>query len=563
MVLSGRELREREAFMKPWKHSRIGDLFFDVCKREGPKEALVFGGRRMSYDELLTRTLKVASGLLKLGIGKDEKVGVLCPNIFEWPLAELSCGLIGAVCVPVNMLHRLVELEYTLKQSDISTLIMIDRFLNADFLSMIYEICPEFKDGKAGELRSEKLPLLRNIITLTHPPWKGMFSFKDLEDNLGSNGPDDKELRERMDSISSDDLFIIQYTSGTTAFPKGVMLHHEAVISNSYWFLRRVGINSCDRIFSVMPFYHVGGSASSLIGTLNFGATLYMTQRFDAKEAMEIIQQERCTAMFGLDTMYLMMLGHPDYEKYDLSSLKKGFSSGNPEALKKIATTMGIEGLTNLYGLSECGSNATVGDKEDTLERRCTSNGRPHPGMEIKIVDPQTRQTLPPKTPGEIAIRGFSVMKGYYKKPKETQEVLDVDGWLYTGDLGRLDPERYLQFLGRIKDAYRVGGENVSALEVEGFFMQHPKVLRACAIGVSDDRLIEVGMVFIDLKPGETATEQEMIDYCKGRIAPFKVPRYVRFTHDFPMTGSGKIQKFLLKEKALLELGLESPKQNF
>jgi fatty-acyl-CoA synthase len=222
---------------------------------------------------------------------------------------------------------------------------MIDRFLNADFLSMIYEICPEFKNGKAGELCSEKLPLLRNIITLTDIPRKGMFTFRQVEEELGNQGPDDKELKKRMDSISPDDIFIIQYTSGTTAFPKGVMLHHEAVISNSYWFLSRLGINSSDRIFSVLPFYHVGGSVSSLVGTLNFGATLYMPQRFDAKETMEIIQREKCTAMFGLDTMYLMMLGHPDYKMYDLSSLKKGFSSGNPEALKKSPLIWELKGL--------------------------------------------------------------------------------------------------------------------------------------------------------------------------------------------------------------------------
>jgi fatty-acyl-CoA synthase len=455
------------------------------------------------------------------------------------------------------MLHRLVELEYTLNQSDATTLIMIDRYATADFLSMMSEICPEIKNARPGDLRSEKLPLLRNVITLTDPPWQGMYSFSYLENELGKNGPDDNELRERMDSILPDDIAIMQYTSGTTAFPKGVLLHHEAVISNAYWFIRRVGVDSSDRIFSVMPFYHVGGSGSSLFGTLNFGATLYMSQRFDAKETMEIIQEEKCTTMFGLDTMYLMMIQHPDFEKYDLSSLKKGFSSGNPEALKKIINMIGIEGLTNLYGLSEVGSNATIGDREDSVERRCEFNGRPHPGMEIRIVDPQTRKTLPPKTPGEIAIRGFSLMKGYYKKPKETQEALDKDGWLYTGDLGQLDSEGYLQFLGRIKDTYRVGGENVSAQDVENFYMQHPKVLRACAIGVPDERLIEAGMVFIDLKKGETATEKEMIDYAKGRIAPFKVPRHVKFTHDFPMTGSGKIQKFILKENAVKDLGLE------
>jgi fatty-acyl-CoA synthase len=272
---------------------------------------------------------------------------------------------------------------------------------------------------------------------------------------------------------------------------------------------------------------------------------------------MEIIHKEKCTAMFGLDTMYLMMIQHPDFEKYDLTSLKKGFSSGNPEALKKIAKTIGIEGLSNVYGLSEVGANATLGDKEDSLERRCTSNGRPHPGLEIRIADPQTHESLPPNTPGEIAIRGFCVMKGYYKKPKETEEALDKEGWLYTGDLGQLDPDGYLQFLGRIKDAYRVGGENVSAQEVEEYYMQHPKVLRACAIGVPDDRLIEVGLVFLDLQKGETATEEEMIGYAKGRIAPFKVPRYIRFTHEFPMTGSGKIQKYVLRENVLKELGLK------
>jgi fatty-acyl-CoA synthase len=216
---------------------------------------------------------------------------------------------------------------------------------------------------------------------------------------------------------------------------------------------------------------------------------------------------------------------------------------------------MGIDGLTNTYGLSEVGANATVVDPEDSLELRASYNGKPHPGMEVRIADPITHQSLPSNTQGEIALRGFSVMKGYYKKSKETQEALDQEGWLYTGDLGLVNEEGYLKFLGRIKDSYRVGGENVSALDVENFFIQHPKVIRACAIGVPDERLGEVGMVFIDLRQGESATEQEMIDYCKGRIAPFKVPRYVKFTHDFPMTGSGKIQKYVLKENALRELG--------
>jgi fatty-acyl-CoA synthase len=544
--------------MKAWKHNRIGDLLFDTCRREGAKDALVFSGQRMSYEELLRRTKKVASGLLKIGVKKDEKVGVLLPNIHEWPLCELACALIGAVCVPVNMLHRLSELEYTLNQSDATTLIMIDRYLKADFLSMIYEICPEFKSSKAGQLHSKRLPLLRNVVTLTDPPGEGMFSFKQLEEELGGEAPDDQKLRERMDSVSPDDIAIIQYTSGTTAFPKGVMLHHEACIGNAYWYFRRLGINASDRIFSVMPFYHVGGSLTSLLGTLNFGSTLYMTERFDALETMKIIQREKCTAFLGLDTMFLMMMQNPDYEQYDLSSLKKGMCAGNAEALKRIAQTMGIEGLSNVYGLSEVGSNATIGDSsEDPLERRCVMNGRPQPGLEVRIVDPLTRETLSPNTPGEISIRGYSVMKGYYKKPKETQDVLDKEGWLYTGDLGKMDSDGYLQFLGRIKDSYRVGGENVSASEVEEFFMKHPKVLRACAIGVPDPRLIEVGLVCIELKQGETATEEEMINYSKGRLATFKVPRYILFTSDFPMTGSGKIQKFALREKVIKELGLD------
>lgn len=542
--------------MGEWRHRRIGDLLHDVCEAQGDKDALVFSGQRMTYRQLLARTQKVAKGLLRLGIQKDEKVAVLCPNIFEWPLTELACGLIGAVCVPVNMMHRLVELEYTLSQSDVTTLIMVDRFMTADFLSMIHEICPEFRDGEPGRLRSERLPLLRNLITLTDPPPPGMFSFRQLEEELGSDASWDVALEERMQTITPDDIFIIQFTSGTTAFPKGVLLHHEATIANSYWYLRRMGIDSSDKIFSVMPFYHVGGSVSSLIGTLVWGATLYMTQRFDAQETMEIIHRERCTAMFGLDTMYLMMMGHPEYHRYDLSSLKKGFSSGNPEALKKIATGMGIEGLTNVYGLSECTANVTISSPDVPLELRCTLNGTPHPGLEVRIVGPEQRP-LPAGTPGEIAVRGFCVMKGYYKKPKETKEALDDEGWLYTGDLGRLTPDGFLEFLGRIKDTYRVGGENVSAQEIEAFFMQHPKVLRACAIGVPDERLIEVGMLFLDLKPGETATEEEMIDWCKGRIAPYKVPRYVRFTHDFPMTGSGKIQKFVLKDQILAEMGMK------
>ena len=542
--------------MGEWKHRRIVDLLFATCREQGDKAALVLSGERMTYAQLLDRTQKVASGLIKLGVKKDEKVAVLCPNIPVWPLTELACALIGAVCVPVNMMHRLTELEYTLHQSDVTTLVMIDRYMTADFLQMIYEICPEFKSGKRGDLHSAKLPLLRNLITLSDPPGEGMFSFREVEEDLGKEGPGDKELKARMDTITPDDIALIQYTSGTTAFPKGVMLYNEGIIANSYWYLKGIGVNASDRIFSVMPFYHVGGSVSSFIGALVFGATLYMPERFDPLQAMKIIQNEKCTTMFGLDTMYLMMMGHPDYSKYDLSSLKKGFSSGNPEALKRIARTMGIDGLTNCYGLSESTANTTIGRQEDPVEKRCTFNGVPHPGSEVKIVDAE-RRTVPAGTSGEIALRGISVMKGYYKKPKETADALDKDGWLYTGDLGILHPDGYLQFLDRIKDAYKVGGENVSASEVEEFFMRHPKVLRACAIGVPDQRLIEVGMVFLDLKPGETATEEEMIEYCKGRIAPYKVPRHVRFTSDFPMTGSGKIQKFLLRDKVLKEMGLD------
>ncbi|MFC1823467.1 AMP-binding protein [Thermodesulfobacteriota bacterium] len=542
--------------MGEWEHKRIGDLLFDVCQRDPEKEAVVFTGKRLNYRDLLTRTKNVASGLLKLGMEKGDKVGVLCPNIPEWPLTELACMLIGSVCVPVNMMYRLTELEYTLRQADVKTLIMIERYMNADFLDMIYQICPEFKEGKAGELRSEKMPLLRNLITLNDTPQKGMWSFRQLEKNLGERGLDENVLKGRMEQVTSDDIALIQYTSGTTAFPKGVMLHHEGIIANSYWHFHRLKINSSDRIFSVFPFYHVGGSVSMLIGTLNTGATLFMTERFDPLDAMKTIQDEKCTVMFGLDTMYLVMMGHPDYEAYDLSSLIKGTSSGNPEALKKIATSMGIKGLSNVYGLSENSSLSTIGLPDDPIEKRCMLNGVAIPGTEIKIVDPDTRKTLPPGTTGEICLKGVSIMKGYYKKPKETAEALDEEGWLSTGDLGRLDEKGYLQFLGRIKDSYRVGGENVSALEIEEFLMQHAKVLRACAIGVPDQRLIEVGMVFIELQPGKDATEEEMIEYCKGSIAPFKVPRYVKFTADFPMTGSGKIQKYVLRDQIIEELEL-------
>jgi fatty-acyl-CoA synthase len=537
----------------PWTKKTLGQALKEIAGKYPNKPALIFKDTQISYQMLLEKAREVAKGFLALGIGKNDKVSIWSGNCLEWVYTQMATALIGAVLVPVNTRFRTSELEYILGQSDSATLILMDSFLNIDFAAMLREVCPEMDHALAGRLQSARLPLLRNIIFLGDRKTPGAFSFSEIVRQ--GEGIPDENLDSSMARVQPDDVIMFQYTSGTTAFPKGVMLSHDGVIRDGFYLGERQTLTAEDLLFCPLPFFHVGGAVISTLSVLTHGACMAFLETYDPLESLKMVHKERCTAMNGIETHFLMMYQHPDFSRYDVSSLKKGWAIGPAEVVRSVYQKMSLTKVLNIYGTSETSPNVTTTFVDDPPELRMSFHGLPHAETEIKIVNPSTGEPLPDGREGEICVRGWNVMKGYYKKPEETAKAIDPQRWLHTGDLGLIDPEtRYLKFTGRFKDMLRVGGENVSAMEVESFLLTHPKVKQAQVIGVPDPRLTEVGMAFLELKEGMSANEVEILDFCKGKIANFKIPRYVTFVKEFPMTGSGKIQKFKLKEQALERL---------
>ena len=543
--------------MAPWTKRTLGQTLEEIAGRFPDKSALIFKDQQISYRTLRERVQELAKGFLALGIGKNDKVSIWSGNCPEWVYTQLATALIGAILVPVNTRFRTSELEYILGQSDSTALLLMDSFLNIDFGAMLREVCPEVRNASPGILQSARLPMLKHIIFLGDRKAPGAFSLSEILRKAESI-PDEK-LDSALAEVQPDDVIMLQYTSGTTAFPKGVMLTHDGVIRDGYYLGERQTLNSEDILFCPLPFFHVGGAVISTLSVLTHGAAMAFLETYDALESLKLVHKERCTAMNGIETHFLMMYQHPDFYRYDVSSLKKGWAIGPAEVVRSVYQKMGLTQVLNIYGTSETSPNVTTTFVDDPLELRMAFHGLPHGETEVKIVNPSTGEPLPDGREGEICVRGWNVMKGYYKKPEETAKVIDPQGWLHTGDLGLIDPEtRYLKFTGRFKEMLRVGGENVSAMEVESFLLTHPKVKQAQVIGVPDPRLTEVGMAFLELKEGMSATEEEILNFCKGKIANFKIPRYVTFVKEFPMTGSGKVQKFKLKEQALERLEVEA-----
>jgi len=541
----------------PWTKRTLGQALEEIAGRFPDKSALIFKDQQISYRTLRERVQELAKGFLALGIGKNDKVSIWSGNCPEWVYTQLATALIGAILVPVNTRFRTSELEYILGQSDSTALLLMDSFLNIDFGAMLREVCPEVRNASPGILQSARLPMLKHIIFLGDRKAPGAFSLSEILRKAESI-PDEK-LDSALAEVQPDDVIMLQYTSGTTAFPKGVMLTHDGVIRDGYYLGERQTLNSEDILFCPLPFFHVGGAVISTLSVLTHGAAMAFLETYDALESLKLVHKERCTAMNGIETHFLMMYQHPDFYRYDVSSLKKGWAIGPAEVVRSVYQKMGLTQVLNIYGTSETSPNVTTTFVDDPLELRMAFHGLPHGETEVKIVNPSTGEPLPDGREGEICVRGWNVMKGYYKKPEETAKVIDPQGWLHTGDLGLIDPEtRYLKFTGRFKEMLRVGGENVSAMEVESFLLTHPKVKQAQVIGVPDPRLTEVGMAFLELKEGMSATEEEILNFCKGKIANFKIPRYVTFVKEFPMTGSGKVQKFKLKEQALERLEVEA-----
>lgn len=542
----------------------IGNLLDEAARLYRDKEALVYQERslRYSFAQFQEVCNRAARGFMSLGIQKGENIAIWATNVPEWVISQFATAKMGGVLVTVNTSYRVHELEYLLRQSESTTLLLIDGYRDANYLEMIREICPELATCEPGALVSKRLPNLRNVVYLGEERQPGMFLWKDLLER--AELVSEEEQRLRQESLSFDDVINMQYTSGTTGFPKGVMLSHVNIVNNAIKVAECQGLGVDDRVCIPVPFFHCFGCVMGTLACVATGATMVPVIAFDPGLVLSIVEAERCTALYGVPTMFIAELNHPTFEQRDLSSLRTGIMAGSLcpiEVMKKVVDKMGIRDITIAYGQTESSPVITQTRPEDSIERKVSTVGRLHEGVEAKIINPATGEIVPPGVQGELCTRGYLVMKGYYNMPDQTAKAIDEEGWLHTGDLATVDEEGYYRITGRLKDMIIRGGENIYPREVEEFLYTHPKILDVQIVGVPDAKYGEQVLGCIRVKPGETLTEEEVLAYCEGKIARFKTPRYIQFVDEYPMTASGKIQKFKLREQALATFGLTDPAQ--
>ncbi|OXI33356.1 AMP-binding protein [Burkholderia aenigmatica] len=516
-------------------------------------EALVIDGERIDYRTLAERVTRAAARMIALGVEPGEHVGIMMGNSIDWVVLFYAAASIGAVTVPVNTRFKTDELNYCLKQGDVRVLFYVDTFLKIDYTQLLRDVEPAFDRSLPGDV----LPLLRRAVRVgvtDRALPAGVERFEALPDTPALCDA----VARRARQVMPDDTLLIQYTSGTTSFPKGVLLSHRNMLMNAAAAALRIGVQPDDRYFSVRPFFHVAGTTMSLLVALVTGACLLSIPSFDVAKVLTLLDDERCTLTSGNDTIFLMLMSDPSFRPERIH-LRGGWAAAGPEIMQQIHDVMGVPYMVGAYGQSEASPNVVLNDWRDPLAVRVAGWAHPHPGIEIRTVATDTGTVQPPNAPGEIQVRGWSVMKGYYNKPNETAAAFTDDGWLRTGDLGVIDADGRLRMLGRLKDVFRVGGENVAPAEVEETLFGHPAVQLAQVVGVPDARLGEVPAAFIVLRPGAHASSEDLIAFCKTRCANFKVPRYLRIVPSFDeigMTGSSKVQKNKLRDYAIREFGL-------
>ena len=537
-----------------WTPKTLREALAASVAARGDSDALVTERLRLSYRQLSDEAWRTAKAMRALGLRRGDFVGVLMGNDERWLTLFYGAALIGAVTVPVNTRFKSAELAFCLKQADCKALFLADRFLKNDFVAQLREAEQAVDDRLPGA----RLPKLAHVVVIgTDVPRTalGWEAFRALAGSI-----DDGAIRDAAGEVRPDDLLLIQFTSGTTAYPKGVMLTHDNMLRNAWAAGTRIGVRAEDRYFNCRPFFHVAGSTLSALVALVFGACLVTLPTFEAGDALALMARERCTLISGNDTLFQLLMSHADFDPRKLA-LRGGWAAAGPETMRKIMEVMGARGLCAAYGLSEASPNVVMSDWRDPVEVRIAGLAKPHDGLELRIADPETSTPLPAETQGEIQVRGWSVMRGYYNNAEATARAFTSDGWLRTGDLGSLTEDGRLRMSGRLKDVFRVGGENVAPAEVEEVLLAHPAVATAQVIGVPDKRLGEVPAAYVTLRAGMAAGESELIEWTKGRCANFRVPRYLRIVRDFDaigMTASGKVQKTKLREHALRDLGLDA-----
>jgi fatty-acyl-CoA synthase len=518
----------------------IGENLRRTVERFPGKDALVVRsqGYRATYRELWEATTEVARGLIAVGVAPGDRVGIWSPNRFEWVLVQYATARIGAILVNINPAYKTAELEYALKQSGAGVLLLAKRFRQSDYVGMLAEV-------------RDRCPDLRAALVLDDD-WETLL-------RAGrSVAPHVLEQRER--ALQFDEPINIQYTSGTTGFPKGATLSHHNVLNNGFFVGEAMRLSERDRVCIPVPFYHCFGMVLGNLACTSHGAAMVVPgEAYDARRVLETVAAETCTALYGVPTMFIGELDLPDFDAFDLSSLRTGIMAGSPcpvEVMKKVVSRMNMREVTICYGMTETSPVSTQTALDDPLEKRVSTVGRVHPHVEVKIVDPGTGAVVPRGASGELCTRGYGVMLGYWRNEEATRAAIDAAGWMHTGDLATMDDEGYVNIVGRIKDMIIRGGENVYPREIEEFLHTHPGVSEAQVIGVPSEKYGEEVMAWVRCKAGAALSEREMTVYCTGKIATFKIPRYWKFVEQFPMTVTGKVQKFRMRELSVQELGL-------
>ncbi|WP_431799240.1 AMP-binding protein [Halobacillus andaensis] len=537
----------------------VGELLEKQAELYPGHEAMVYPEHnlRKTYKEFNEMTNEAAKGFMALGIEKGDHMAIWADNKPEWLTAQFATGKMGAVLVTVNTNYRAQELEYLLKQSDASTLILAEEFRGVSYIDILKEICPELDQSMKGELQSEKLPQLKNIIVLSDKEYPGCYTWQDVL--RAGQSVSDEMLEERHSSLHFDDVINMQYTSGTTGFPKGVMLSHYNIVNNGNQVADCMRLTYEDRLCIPVPFFHCFGCVLGTMAAVSKGTTMIILEQFDPEAVLKAVNEEACTGLHGVPTMFIAELNHPSFLKYKPTTLRTGIMAGSTcpmEVMKDVMDKMGADEITIAYGQTESSPVITQTRTDDPIELRVRSVGKAHPNVEVKVIDPATQEESEPGIPGELCTRGYLVMKGYYKNKEATEAAIDENQWLHTGDIAVMDENGYVEITGRMKDMIIRGGENVYPREIEEFLYQHPDVLDVQVIGVPDAKYGEEIMAYVIPKEGKQPDQEDILSFCEGRISKHKIPRYIRFTDEYPMTASGKIQKYKLKEAALETLSM-------
>ncbi|MEQ5833625.1 AMP-binding protein [Marinobacter sp. NFXS9] len=539
----------------------IGEKFDDTARRFPDTDALIVHhqDRRYSYRELQAAVDQCARAMMALGIEKGDRVGIWSPNNAEWCITQFATAQIGAILVNINPSYRVHEVQYALRHSGASVLILKGQFKTSDYVGMMTELVPALNDARQERIHSDTLPDLKQVICLdANHKAPGMWHWDEVIARASQTS--EADYRARQARLQFDDPINIQYTSGTTGAPKGAMLSHHNILNNGLFVARRMNFTEKDRLVIPVPLYHCFGMVMGNLGCITHGATMiYPSEGFEPVAALTAVQREKATALYGVPTMFIAELEHPDFASFDLSTLRTGIMAGSncpAEIMRKVIDQMHMTDVTICYGMTETSPVSLQTEPDAPLDKRVTTVGTIHPHLEIKIVDPATGDLVPRGEKGELCTRGYSVMLGYWNNEEATRKSIDVTRWMHTGDLATMDEAGYVAITGRIKDLIIRGGENIYPREIEEFLYTHEAISDAQVIGIPDEKFGEEVMAWVKLAEGKQATEDDIREFCKGKIAHYKVPRYIKLVDEFPMTVTGKIQKFRMREISIDELNL-------